>query len=159
MFPNLHPYFYPAAGKNAKEGEVTWAASILRRKIPLSLTWFDIFYSISRWYYSYDNKGFLTLGSLPWSCLERNGECLGGWLRMGLPKLWTRSYLHIGCSYGHWASHKALSQIALNPRAASSLVSTQTAAGAALLPRSASTQETNPLSASVNVQSKFSVMM
>ena len=47
------------------------------------------------------------------------------------------------------------SQIALSPRAASSLVSTQMAAGAALLPRSVSTQETNPPTASVNDQSKF----
>ena len=74
---------------------------------------------------------------------------------MGLPKLWTRSYLHIGCSYGHWASHKYFSQIALSPRTASSLVSTQMAAGVALLPRSASTLETNPPTASVNDQSKF----
>ena len=50
---------------------------------------------------------------------------------------------------------RIFSQIASSPRAASSLVSTQTAVGLALLPKSASTQETNPPTASVNDQSKF----
>ena len=38
----------------------------------------------------HDNEGVLTLGSLPWSCLDWNRECLGGWVRMGLSKLWPR---------------------------------------------------------------------
>ena len=33
-----------------RKGEVTWAASILRRKMPLSLTWFSVFTLFFGWY-------------------------------------------------------------------------------------------------------------